>query len=186
VTMVRARRYDPSATAGICVVCRVRLDHAMYPYCDIHLPLEHPARRPAPPPGGMFTLEDVTGDLDDIEELARAAARDLGHRPRSSIIFTDALDEYERLVGEPALRLAGERRGLCGPGPAGARVIWVAPAPRWDLFETITHEVAHAVLPLRTDHNADWLHIHVATLARITSPQHAALVRRQCEHLYAL
>ena len=182
---MRARRYDPTATASSCTVCGSRLDHAMYPYCVSHLPLEHPVRRPAPPPGGVFCLADVSADLPQIEAWARAEAGERGYRPRRSVAFTSDLDEYEELVGQPALELEGGRRGLCGPGARG-RIIWVAPAPRWDLFETITHELAHAVLPLRCNHSEDWLGIHVATLARVTSPSHAGVVERRNRTQYGL
>ena len=186
MTVVRARRYDPTATAAVCSVCGQRLDHAMYPYCSDQLPLEQPARRPAHPTGALFTLDDVADDLTTIEALARENAATLGYRPRSAIIFTARLDEYEKLVGQAALAVAGGRRGLCGPGPSSTRVIWVAAAGRWDLFETITHEIAHAVLPLRLDHTPHWLDVHVGTLARVTSTQHAALARRRSQEQYGL
>ena len=127
---------------------------------------------------------DVVGNqLPDIEAAARRAARSCGFRPRSTITYASTVSEYEALIGEPALEVAGGRRGLCGSGPAG-RVIWVAPAEHLEFLETLTHELAHAVLPLRIDHTVEWLDIHIETLEATTTVAHAAEVRQLCSDQY--
>lgn len=149
--------------------------------------VEYPAWCPAPSPGAMFSLADLPASARAAIEIhARQAALDAGRRPRHDIVIADSLADYEQLVGAPALEVAGGRRGLCGPGPAGARVIWVAPAPHADFLETLTHEYAHAVLPIRDNHTLGWLEVHLATLALVTSPCHASAVQQRCVTQYGL
>ncbi len=74
--------------------------------------------------------------------------------------------------------LSSQRRGSCARGSdAGTRHIWVADQPsREQLLETLTHEIAHGLMPWREDHTARWLQLHVATLKAFTGAADAAAV----------
>lgn len=114
-------------------------------------------------------------ELAHLHAAADRLARQAGHRPWVRQIVW--LDSWEVLV-----ELAGVRRrrtpwlrGLAVRGPAARqRVVWVAPGlPPVDRAETLTHELAHCMLPWRHSHTPAWLQLHTALLGHTTA-RHAA------------
>lgn len=69
----------------------------------------------------------------------------------------------------------------------GERLIYLAPAANpEELLETLSHEMAHALVPWREGHTARWLGLHVATLELVAGPETAARVAVQDRARYGL
>lgn len=130
------------------------------------------------------TLDDTT--LATVETAARRESRRLGYRANQIIHLERSVQAYEQRIHATALSVAGQLRGLCGPAGGLHRAVWVAPGPEMDFLESLSHEIAHAVLPLRAGHTTDWLAVATAALGAISTPQHCANVRSWAQHRYQI
>lgn len=133
----------------------------------------------------MASLDDL--DTWAVETTLRDIARQLGLRPRTTIRYFTDWDAFAAAVVEPTRR-SGSSRGMTGRGrPHGRRCVWVADhSHRDDLMETLTHEIAHALMPWRETHTVRWLDLHLAGLATLTSPAHAERVATVARIQYGL
>lgn len=133
----------------------------------------------------MWTLEAL--NLVGIEERSRRHARRAGFRPRTRLSYHVDWDRFVEVVRD--LQLPGGRlRGMAARGhDTGQRHVWVATHATYEgLTQTLTHEMAHCLLPWREHHTARWLDVHVAVSAEVSTPAHADQVAAEARVQYGL
>lgn len=135
----------------------------------------------------MATIDRVSAlTLVTIDAAARAEARSRGYQANQIIHLEHSIAAYEHRIDAAALTVPGRLRGLSGPAGGRHRAIWVAPAPEPLFLESLCHEIAHAVLPLRTGHTTDWLAVTVEALAEVSSPAHCRETYSQASRQYQI
>jgi len=133
------------------------------------------------------TSSPVDIDFDLWISTAVEVARREGLRPNNEIRIFEHQSDFDAATNSTDRRWAsGELRGLCSRGEPRQRLIYVAPADEQSHFETLAHELAHAVTPWRDRHSETWLQVTLGILAELVDADFANSVEARYRDAYSL